>query len=330
MTRMAWDDPSVAVASDSARTAAYRRLQSWYREVQLGVTEAGVGANGKPVGSMLPKEAARRQPDLNFLVPAAHAHAELRIREVQAEGGTLEEDRLRRNLLSSMPLCFNLFGAVGERPGFLELIRRLVDPEAVEVVGVVCEWAPRPASRYLGDRSAFDALVTYDVPGGKRRFLGVETKYIEPFSAVAYQRDEYRRVAEQCGWFRHDTTTALSAAATNQLFRTLLLAAACEGDPGFDHGEVLLLTLEDDTRARRAVAAVRGHLVDQRRLHHLSYEEVVSAATAVRDPFLLGWASRFAHRYLDPTSVGNGRVPDPDGPRVGRELRAPAGPPGPL
>lgn len=320
-----WDDPSMVVASDSARTARYRRLQSWYREVQLGVDRPGIGANRRPVASMLPTDVVAAQPDLNFVVPAAYEHAERRIREVRAEGGTLEEDRLRRNLLSSMPLCFNIFGALGGHRAFLDLLRRLIDPAASRIDDVVCESAPRPAGRYLGDRSAFDALVTYDHLTAGRRFLGVETKYTEPFSPTVYPSPTYGQVAEACGWFTDGATAPLLAAPTNQLFRTLLLAAAFERTDAYERGEILLLTLADDVRAQQAVAVVRTHLLDQGRLHHVTYEQLVDVARTVGDPYLAGWADRFALRYLDPASVGPDRCAHPDGPRYGRALGAPGG-----
>jgi len=47
----AWDAQSLQVRSDSPRTARYRLLQSWYREVVLGVPPAKV--RGRLVGSML-------------------------------------------------------------------------------------------------------------------------------------------------------------------------------------------------------------------------------------------------------------------------------------
>lgn len=172
------------------RVARYRRLQAWYRERQLQVPEAGLW-NGKPVASLLPVEAVEAQPTLNFLTPAAYRHAERRIDEVRREGGTLDEDRLRRNLLSSMPLCFNVFGALGTHPAFASLLRTSgIDQDARTVEDVICEWAPRPASHHLGDRSAFDALVRYSAEDGSQRFIGVETKYTETFSPTEYERDD--------------------------------------------------------------------------------------------------------------------------------------------
>jgi len=145
------DDEPLRVSSDQRRVAAYRRLQSWYREEQLGVREPGTKPDGSPLGSALPVSALASRPDLNFLTPAAYRNALDRAIVVRRTGGTLEEDRLYRNMLSSMPLCFNIFGSLGTHPAFVRLIQALVDSEASIVGAVSCEWAP--PSR-LSDSSA--------------------------------------------------------------------------------------------------------------------------------------------------------------------------------
>src|SRR6478736_2606003 len=113
-----WDAPGMFPVSDPVRVARYRRHQSWYRSVQLGVP-AGAFMSYQALGSWLHEGAVREQRDLNFLHPSAFAHAELRAKEVQLEGGSLQSKRLFHNMLSSMPLCFNLFGAMRSEPEFL-------------------------------------------------------------------------------------------------------------------------------------------------------------------------------------------------------------------
>src|SRR4029453_14672485 len=102
--RPAWNDPSLRVASDSRRRAQYRALQSWYRETELHA-RPGRHWSGRLVGSLLPAELERA--GLNFLDEEIAGYAEQRAAEVVREGGTLDRNRLRRNMLSSMPLCFN-------------------------------------------------------------------------------------------------------------------------------------------------------------------------------------------------------------------------------
>ena len=97
---------------------------------------------------MLTEADVAAQPHLNFLTSEAYAHAKERIKEVNRLGGTLEPDRLRRNLLSSMPLAFNFFGALRTVPAFLELAQALWLPEAAAIIDVQCEWSPRPKMDY--------------------------------------------------------------------------------------------------------------------------------------------------------------------------------------
>lgn len=322
-TPAGWDAALLRVDSDTARIARYRRLQSWYRELQLGVAEAGIGVNGRPVGRMLPAAALAARPDLNFLTPAAYDHARRRIQEVRNEGGTLDEDRLRRNLLSSMPLCFNLFGSLATHPAFLDLIRRLVDLEAADVVDVQCEWAPQPSAAHLGDRSAFDAFISYSRKMGASYFIGVETKYTEPFSAFEYDKPAYRRVTEKSGWFKEGAYDALRSSSTNQLWRTLMLAASMEDGDRFQRGRVVLLTCADDHRAVDCSAAVTEQLVDPSRLLHITFEAVVEAARDTKDSDLAAWADRFEQRYLVVGLPPIERTADREGPKLERPLDAP-------
>ena len=88
----------------------------------------------------------------------------------------IQQKRLRRNLLSSQPLCFNLFGYLGEHPATLLPWVRQLSPDAEEVVDVALEWAP--TDNALGG-SAFDAFVEYTLPGRRRGFIGIECKYAE-------------------------------------------------------------------------------------------------------------------------------------------------------
>ena len=318
-----WDSPLLAVRSDSVRTARYRRHQAWFREVQLGVAEAGIGANGKAVSSMLPTGAVADRPDLNFLVPAAYAHAARRIALVRAEGGTMEEDRLRRNLLSSMPLCFNIFGAIGTHPAFPQLLRLLFDPDVADLDAVECEWAPQPPSNHLDDRSAFDAFVAYRHESGRSCFVGIETKYTEPFSPYKYEKPAYRRVTEESGWFKPGAYDALKGSKTNQLWRTTMLAASMVDGDRFQWGKVLLLTCADDTGAAECAALVREQLLDPSRLVHTTYEAVVDAARQVDDSDLAQWADQFERRYLIDTTAPDPSEQHADGPSFTRPLRNP-------
>ena len=190
-----WDDPALAVQSDTSWRARYRRLQSWYRETVLGVPP-GTDQRGITRASMLPAEAVAQNPDLNFLDDEIAAYARKRAERVVADGGTLELDRLRRNMLSSMPLCFNLFGALRRHPAAAARgLGSALDLDIDEILMVKVEWAP-PPDVHLKDRTALDAFVQYRTGGGRRAFFGVETKYTEPFSQRRYTSERYDAITK--------------------------------------------------------------------------------------------------------------------------------------
>jgi len=208
-------------------------------------------------------------------------------------------------MLSSMPLCFNIFGSLREKEGFPGLLEAAFGLDIASLETVVCEWVPPRATTgerdLLGDRSAFDAAVIYTTSDGRRCLLGVETKYTEPFSQIAYDKPSYRSVHESCDWFSSDCDVLLRK-ATNQLFRTMLLAAAADADAGFDEVRVAVLSLTEDQKAERVVKEVRASLKDPNRLVHLTYESLRDLAAASEDQEIVEWSEKFGERYLDPDS----------------------------
>ncbi|MGY0386358.1 PGN_0703 family putative restriction endonuclease [Nocardioides sp. WG-D5] len=296
--RPRWDDAEIFPAKESPRLATYRRHQSWYRENVLGIPPGRYGQY-PALGSYLP--AQMHDPAANFLTAEAHAHALDRIKQVKAEGGSLDPVRLSRNLLSSMPMCFNLFGSLRSEPAFLTLFQQVFDPAATRIADVVCEYAPQPPAAYLGDRTAFDAIVFYET-NSESRFLGIETKYTEPFSATAYSTARYREVTATSGWFADPDMAheVLRGSKSNQLWRNLILAAALEQrtdrDSAYPRGAVAVVALADDPGAASAIRVVREHLVDQNHLIWTPLETILDAADQL--PGLAAWSGAFRLRYL--------------------------------
>ena len=173
---------------DDKFTRRMRLHQSWYRSEVLRVPY-GVGPGGKSTkfrGNMLTEGPA--EDGKNFLTPAIFEVAKERLEE---GSGAVEPFRLKRNMLSSQPMCFNLFGELKRDP---ELATKLVralwgkdiaalwGSDRAQVTGVRLEWAPEDKKEYLNDNTAFDAFIEYEMEGGGKGFIGVETKLTEPFS----------------------------------------------------------------------------------------------------------------------------------------------------
>ncbi len=295
-----WDDPALA-ASEPRWRARYRLLQSWYRETVLGAPPGRYG--GRLRGNHLPADWLADHPDANFLTPEVIAYVKQRVPEVLAAGGTLAEKRLNSNLLSSMPLCFNLFGHLRAFPvEAAKVLSAAFDLDIATIERLEVEWAPDP-SQHLRDRTAFDAYVEYRTGDGKRGFVGVETKYTESFSPEEYDTEEYRRVTASPGsGFKAGAADVLKGRATNQLWRNALLVVSVRQRERFDFGHVAVVACENDRSLRKAVDQFEQQLDDPSSLlRDVSYERIIGEAD--QHPALRDWAAVFRKRYLDLSPV---------------------------
>lgn len=297
-----WDDPSLAVKSDTRWRAGYRRLQSWYRE-NVPDVPPGKDRRGITRANMLPCDEVAKQPGLNFLSDAIADYVHIRVKEVRVEGGTLDEDRLYRNMLSSMPLCFNLFGALREWPdAAAKALSSTLDLDIGKVFNIVVEWAPDP-ELHLRDRTAFDAIVRYVTGDGRPAFLGIETKYTEPFSPMKYCSDRYVELTQDPkAGFKEGAWERLQGSATNQLWRNALLAHSLRRTSEYDAGHVVVISCEGDAAAANAIAGLSAKLCEPASLlRSTTYEALIDALACI--PESSHWAKKFRRRYLDLSPV---------------------------
>jgi len=298
-----WDDPSFTIASDPARRARYRRLQSWYRQTVLGLN-AGVDGSGRQIGSLLPLEAVEADPSLNFL--RDERLARIALDRLAESRGTFVGDRLKRNLLSSQPLCVNLFGMLKLHPDAAAVVLGKVIGLPIEFVDLVeIEREPEMATSMLDDRTAFDAYVEYRTFIGSRGFLGIETKYTEPFSddlgLGEDKRNKYRRLAAALPVFRTPLSADLLSPKASQLFRNLLLSLS-HAESEQVQGHVIVVALDADPDAAAGVRIVRQQLISpDDHLRSASIEAIVNAARAQQP--LVAWADAFNQRYLNLSAV---------------------------
>jgi hypothetical protein len=290
---MSRNNPSLLVASDPARRAKYRAHQSWYRETILKVPP-GYNHAGKLLGSMLPADEVKKRPGLNFLTENIALYVEKRVPEVRAAGGTLEEDRLRRNMLSSMPLCFNLFGELRAFPDIAaSVLSRALQLDIHEVTNIEVEWSPW--KNYLQDKTAFDAFVAYKNSKGAKGFIGVETKYSEPFSKTEYDSAVYRSITTE-ERFNAGAADRLTHQSTNQLWRNTMLALCVRDNEGYDESFVLVLSCEDDPSVKKALSGLQRELLVPELARAISLESLL--LLCAEHPTLSTWASEFQRRYF--------------------------------
>lgn len=288
-------------AGDASFTARMRRHQSWYRWRVLGLAY-GTGptpSSTSRYGNMLtPEDGAAGR---NFLTTEIAQVARDRV----AQGrGTVEPFRLFHNMLSSQPMCFNLFGPlVKDRELAKSLVATMVPEQVAEVTRVAIEWAPEPVEEFLGDRTAFDAFIEYETQSGQRCALGIETKLTEPFSQKEYDGDRYRRWMRvlDTPW-RPEADATVHAISHNQLWRDHLLAIALRNHPRshFAVSRLMVVYHPDDHDCGRVLSGYRRLLREgDDSLLEMPLDRLVGAWKKVVGNQHSEWLNAVSMRYLE-------------------------------
>ena len=300
-----WERADVAPGQPQL-TAFRRRLrfhQAQWREANghpIG-SQPIVPQDGKParlLGSRIPLEYARTT-GANFLTPAAREAVEARL-AVKEPHQLIDTQRLWADLLSSMPMCFNLFG---DFAADLPLADRAVHTwwpgSPGEVVDVRFEHSPgRLDPAYLGNRSAFDVAFILDLADDAKGIVGVETKYHELAKAETAKPSRlaaYQRVAEASGIFVADVMDAVNGTSLLQIWldHLLLLSMLQHEDRRWGWGRFVIVYPQGNSDFADACRQYQALLVDPSTFAAVTIEELLDAGVLPD-----GSAATFRHRYL--------------------------------
>lgn len=216
----------VLVKSDNAFQRSARLLQALWREEQ-GLP---IGQHrGKPLGTRLAMPEAQEKLS-NYLTPTIRQVVEREVVSAKRGRGKLfSKPRIFNDLLSSQPLCFNLFGELAENLELATRVFRRLLPERIGAVeGIDFESSPgRRDEKYTGDNSAFDVFVRYRTVKGEAGFIGIEVKYHEALKdKPAAHRRRYDEVARGLEAFRGERLNDLRGKPLQQIWRDHLLAGS--------------------------------------------------------------------------------------------------------
>ncbi len=297
------------VGRDDAMTAFKRRArwqQAWWREsrgLAPGSHLSGKPRLVRPNGSKLdPSDPG--SAGANFLNQAICAAVQARLDAPQPHQ-TLDCKRLAYDLLSSMPMCFNLFGELCDKPDRRQsAVAELWPDLAAESTALDFEWSPgRRDPSFLGDRTAFDAAIHLDTPGG-RGVIGIETKYHE--HAIKERKPtadgpnprlpRYEAVTETSEIFVPGWRERILGTPLQQLWRDHLLVLAMLQHPSgqWAFGRYVLVYPQANTSFAAAAEAYAECLIDTATFEAWTLEELLepgvlhepSTAAAFRDRYL--------------------------------------------
>jgi hypothetical protein len=201
----------------------------------------------------------------------------------RSEGKLFKPPRIFDDLLSSQPLCFNLFGELKRGLALAcRVLGRLAPSRVKTVHRIEFEHSPgRRDPRYTADRSAFDVYVEYESIGGKKGFLGIEVKYHEDMNdALASHRERYDQVAQGMGCFHANHLPDLRMKPINQLWRDHMLAGSMLLADGRKEGTFVVLYPAANSHAAAAIQRYQACLADSSTFATWTLESFVAALEA--------------------------------------------------
>jgi hypothetical protein len=168
--------------SDNGFKSAARLLQSLWREDRgypSGHYNAADGTR-QPLGSRLAPAIGRAGGGFLSREIATLVRRELMDHEI---GTMIDPEDLYLNLLSRQQLVFNMFGHLKLRRDVATAVfRRLLPGPQMTVEDIRFAYVPGPrGGAYDTGSTAFDVLVRYSLPQGKRGFIALVVKYVDGF-----------------------------------------------------------------------------------------------------------------------------------------------------
>jgi hypothetical protein len=286
---------------DTRFRSAGRLLQALWREDRALPIGSYVNEHGKrrKLGSRIAEAAGKAGG--NFLTPeiAYTARREAAYREV---GALIDAERLATNLLSSMPLTFNLLAPWGHTPERASsYLIELLPAFTGSALQLLFEHSPgRGNPKFTGDYTAFDALIRYTDSQGRNGFVAFEIKYSESMrEPMPELKPCHAELSESSGLFTEPAAAALRANPLQQLWREHLLAQSMIDNGLYDEGYFVTIAPALNYHVQDAAEAYQAQLREPEdgkvRFVNPSLEDVIEVIR-LSDP---AHAEALHHRYCD-------------------------------
>ena len=281
-----------------------RILQSmWRAEQGFEMGQVSNRDRARPIGSRLPMPWAQESL-ANYLTENIRGVVRSEVLDpVKSKNKLYGKPRIFNDLLSSQPLCFNLFGELTlDLPLATSVMKKLSEGKVETVTRIEFEWSPgRGDITYTGDRSAFDVYVEFLTPEHKKGFLGIEVKYHENLIGKASpDRERYDEIAQDMNCFDPRRTDELRAQPLQQIWRDHMLAGVHKIQNKFDEGIFVFLYPEKNIHCSEAMGKYKKCLTNTDTFLEWTIESVTDQ---VKQATKSSWIDSFTNRYLDFSKV---------------------------
>ena len=264
----------------------------------------------RKLGSFLDASFAKSS-GANFLTERIRLLAANEIAAAKASKALFDEGRMWENMLSSQPLCFNLFGELSfDMEAATTCFKKLFPDRVGRVTSVKFEYSPgRGDTQYTGDRSAFDVFVEYE-RDGRTGFIGIEVKYAESLreeptkkSAEIFEKHKvrYEHLTEAYGIFAPNVIETLRRPPMSQIWRDHLLSIALlrHADGKYDEGFFVFLFPSLNKQCQQGVDEYAKYLAsDDENVNGFCPRHLEQFIHTVADHYNTDWSNELRARYL--------------------------------
>jgi PD-(D/E)XK nuclease superfamily protein len=256
------------------------------------------GGAARLVGSRL-QLAYARETGANFLTAGALAAAKARTSIIEPHQ-SFDHQRLWADLLSSVSMCFNLFGDPAADLGLADRAVHMLWPGVPGTVGEV-RFAHSPGRldpAWLGNLVAFDVAFVLDLGDGTQGIVGVVTAYHDvnrrqPPKPTRLPR--YREITDRSGYFGPGAIDAVNGTELIHIWLDHLLVLSMLQHPSraWRWGRLVVVHPAGNSDFANACSRYRALLVDQSTFASVTVEELLEAdvlpvqtTAALRDRYL--------------------------------------------
>lgn len=244
----------------------------------------------------------------NFLSKAAFDFAKEKAKQKKTNKYlTIDEFRLFNNMLSSMPMCFNLFSDLRallkedeyEASDLAKLLFQEIQwIEKVREIDI--EFIPTPIQDYTNDKSAFDAMVLVETNDGGNGLISIETKFTDLLGTnTASDSNVKDQLVTEGAFFTNSLMTHLKNEGYKQIHRNWLLTYAYAKKNGYDKfANIVISPVEDSISEIEIDELKEGMTKYQDSISKISLQDFVNRGIVCRNNRIRNVMIKFKERYL--------------------------------
>jgi hypothetical protein len=244
----------------------------------------------------------------NFFFQETFDFAKYRVKHKKPEE-TIGVARLFNNLLSSMPLAFNLFHPLimmmsdtANDKLVTKIVAALFPGLGVKkVMEIRIEFVPTPIENYTKDKSAMDAFIAYLDEDDQTCIIAIECKYTDTLGTnKASDNEKKLAVAIKSGLFTEAGIKHINKGCT-QIYRNFLLTESYRMVHDCAHSISVILAPKDHPSTKREIKSLKQFLLPQyaNKIVKCNLEDFVRISAEHVTPQWRPWIDWVQKRYLD-------------------------------